>query len=303
MIDLHCHSCFSDGTDEPEALALKGDALGLSALALTDHDTLEGLPRFLRMQSQVQTRLLAGIELSCRFLGRELHILGLLIDPTDSVFRERIDTLRVRRDVRNCAMIEQLQALGIPIDLGAVKALAPSDLVSRTHIARQLVAIGAAATPHEAYRKLIGETGSAFVPFQELSPREAAHWIHEAGGVAIVAHPGRFVGGRFIWNEAMSDLQQAGIDGFEAYYGEYSPTEQKYFLELAARLGMLPSGGSDYHGSNKPGLEPGRGRGALKIPDSVLDALEQAQRGPFSGCSAGLSWGSAAKDAQCPRES
>lgn len=278
MIDLHCHSCFSDGTDAPEALALKAGAAGISALALTDHDTLEGLPRFLGMQPRVQTRLLAGIELSCRYLNRELHILGLLIDPLDASLRTHIDTVRARRHKRNHALVERLQALGYAIDLKSVQARAPSDLVSRTHFARHLASMGAVANPQEAYRKLIGENGSAFVPFQELTPVEAAQWIHEAGGVAIVAHPGRFAGGRFIWNEAMGELRRAGLDGFEAYYGEYSPTEQRHFLELAARLGMLPSGGSDYHGDNKPGLELGRGRGTLSIPDSVLEALEAARK-------------------------
>lgn len=282
MIDLHCHSIFSDGTDEPEALALKGEALGITALALTDHDTLDGLPRFLGMQPQVGIRLLPGIELSCRFLGRELHILGLLIDPLDPGFRARIDRVRARRNERNSALIERLQALGISIDLEALRNLAPTALISRTHFAQHLVVSGAAATPQEAYRRLIGEGGSAFVPFQELTPAEAAQWIHEAGGVAILAHPGRFAGGRFIWNEAMGELKRMGIDGFEAYYGEYGPTEQNHFLELADKLKMLPSGGSDYHGSNKPGLEMGIGRGTLRIPDSVLEGLEAGRKGSAS---------------------
>lgn len=274
MIDLHCHSCFSDGTDEPEALARLANAAGLTALALTDHDTLEGLPRFLAMQPSVETRLIPGIELSCRFLGRELHLLGLLMDPMDPGFRAHIDAVRSRRVDRNRALISRLQALGIPIDLEAVQAHAPSDLISRTHFARHLVTSGAVASPQEAYRKLLGENGAAFVPFEDLSPAEAARWIHEAGGVAIVAHPGRFAGGRFIWDEAMAELQGMGVDGFEAYYGEYSPTEQRHFLALATRLGMLPSGGSDYHGGNKLGLSLGNGRGNLAIPDSVLVALE-----------------------------
>ncbi len=258
-------------------MAIKGDELGISALALTDHDTLEGLPRFLAMQPQVTTRLVPGIELSCRFLGKELHILGLLVDPQNREFRARIDEVRTRRNQRNVKLIERLQSLGISISLEAVRQWAPSGLVSRTHFARQLAALGTVGNPPEAFRKLIGENGSAFVPFQELSPTEAAQWIHEAGGVALVAHPGRFAAGRFIWNEAMSELQRAGIDGFEAYYSEYGPAEQRYFLELAASLGMLPSGGSDYHGANKPGLELGRGRGSLIIPESVLENLEAAR--------------------------
>lgn len=273
MLDLHCHSCFSDGTEQPEDLALMADAAGLTALALTDHDTLAGLPRFLAMQPKVRTRLVPGIELSCRFLGRELHILGLLFDPGDAVFRARVDTVRIRRNARNEALVARLRAVGVPIELEAVKQLAPSELVSRTHFARHLVAMGAAPTPQDAYRKLIGEGGAAFVPFENLPPDEAARWIHEAGGLAIVAHPGRFGGGNFVWAEAMAELRIHGLDGFEAYYGEYGPQEQRHFLELAAALEMLPSGGSDYHGTYKPGLSLGTGRGSLRVPDSVLEAM------------------------------
>jgi len=279
VIDLHCHSLFSDGTEAPEALALKADELGLTALALTDHDTLEGLPRFLATQPHVKTRLLTGIELSCRFLGRELHILGVLFNAEDSVFRARIQEIRERRCRRNDSLIARLQSLGIPINLQDVRAFAPTDLISRTHFAKLLAAMGVVPTPQEAHRKLIGEGGPAFVPFQDLSPGEASQWIHEAGGVAIVAHPGRFAGGRFIWDDAMADLRDMGVDGFEAYYGEYGPEEQRRFLELADRLGMVPSGGSDYHGTMKPGLEMGRGRGNLRIPDSVLAALENCRLG------------------------
>jgi hypothetical protein len=277
MIDLHCHSIFSDGTDAPESLALQADERGLTALALTDHDTLEGLPRFLAMQSEVSTRLLPGIELSCRFLGRELHLLGLLFDPQDPAFRDRIQEVRDRRFRRNDALVERLQALGIPISLQQVRECAPTDLVSRTHFAKLLVALGIVSAPQEAHRKLIGEGCPAFVPFQELTPGEAAQWIHAAGGVAVVAHPGRFAGGRFIWDEAMADLRDQGIDGFEAYYGEYGPEEERRFLRLADRLGMVAAGGSDYHGGLKPGLEMGRGRGNLRIPDSVLAALEKCR--------------------------
>lgn len=279
MIDLHCHSIFSDGTEAPEALALKADALGLTALALTDHDTLEGLPRFLAMQPHVKARLLTGIELSCRFMGRELHILGLLFDAGDATFRSRIQEIRERRHRRNDSLIARLQSLGIPISLQAVRECAPTDLVSRTHFAKLLAAMGVVPTPQDAHRKLIGEGCPAFVPFQELSPLEASQWIHEAGGVAIVAHPGRFNGGRFIWDEAMADLRDMGLDGFEAYYGEYGPEEERRFLELADRLGMVPCGGSDYHGAMKPGLEMGRGRGNLRIPDAVLAALEKCGHG------------------------
>ncbi len=274
MIDLHCHSLFSDGTDAPETLATLAEAAGLVALALTDHDTLGGLPRFLASQSQVKTRLIPGIELSCRFLAMEFHVLGLFVDPADARLQDRMEGLRKRREERNLGMIDRLCALGVPITLQEVAALAPTPLLSRVHFAKALVQRGAAGSRQDAFARLIGDGRPGHVPFQPLSIGEIARWSREAGGVPILAHPGRSAPRGFCWEEAMRDLQQQGIAGFEAYYGDYGPTEQAYFVGLAHRLGMVPCGGSDYHGANKPGLALGTGRGTLNVPDTTLAALE-----------------------------
>ena len=278
MLDLHCHTLHSDGTDTPERLALLGEAARLTALCLTDHDTLGGIPAFLAMQPQVKVRLLVGTELSCRFLGQSLHVLGLLVDPQDAVFQARLEELRGRREDRNRRMILRLAELGCPLTVEEVQAHADTPLLSRVHFAKALAARGFVKRPQEAFERLIGDTCPGFVPRQELSPSEASRWIREAGGVPVVAHPGRFIGGGFHWDDAMADLQREGLEGLEGYYGEYRAAEQKYFVALAARLGMVVTGGSDYHGANKPGLRLGRGRGGLQVPDDILDRLETQQR-------------------------
>jgi predicted metal-dependent phosphoesterase TrpH len=278
VIDLHCHTFHSDGTDTPERLALLGEEAGLTALCLTDHDTLGGIPEFLALQPKVKTRLLVGTELSCHFLGRSLHVLGLLVDPSDARFQTRLTELRGRREDRNRRMILRLAELGCPITLEEVQAHSDTPLLSRVHFALALAARGFVRRAPEAFERLIGDDCPGFVPREELSPAEAVRWIREAGGVPVVAHPGRFMGGGFRWDEAMSDLQQQGLEGLEGYYGEYRAAEQKYFLALAARLGMVVTGGSDYHGAHKPGLRLGCGRGGLKVPDDLLDRLETQQR-------------------------
>ena len=278
MIDLHCHTLHSDGTDTPERLALLGDEARLTALCLTDHDTLGGIPAFLAMQPKVKVRLLVGTELSCRFLGRSLHVLGLLVDPADARFQTRLEELRERRDDRNRRMILRLAELGCPLTHEEVEAQADTPLVSRVHFAKALAARGYVRRAPEAFERLIGDDCPGFVPRQELSPAEAARWIREAGGVPVVAHPGRFAGSGFRWDEAMVDLQREGLEGLEGYYGEYRAAEQKYFVTLAARLGMVVTGGSDYHGGNKPGLRLGAGRGGLKVPDELLEKLEDRQK-------------------------
>ena len=278
VIDLHCHSLHSDGTDAPGGLALLGDQARLTALCLTDHDTLDGIPAFLAMQPQVKVRLLVGTELSCRFLGQSLHVLGLRVDPSDARFQSRLVELRARREDRNRRMLVRLAELGCPITLEDVQAQADSPLLSRVHFAKALATRGFVRRPPEAFERLIGDDCPGFVPREELSPSEASLWIREAGGVPVVAHPGRFAQGAFHWDEAMADLQRQGLEGLEGYYGEYRAAEQKYFVALGARLGMVVTGGSDYHGAHKPGLRLGRGRGGLQVPDDLLHRLEAQQR-------------------------
>ena len=273
MIDLHTHSLFSDGTDRPEDLARAAADAGLTAVALTDHDTLAGLERFMAMGDSVATQLVPGIELSCRFLGRSLHLLGLLLDFRDPRLAERVAAMGRKRLERNQAMVARLRDLGVPITWAEVAAEAPTDLVSRTHFARVLVRRGAAGSTEDAFRRLIGDDAPGFVPFPELAPGEAAAWIREAGGVALVAHPGRTFGRGFRWQEAMRDLRDQGVQGFEAWYPDYSPLEQAYFLDLAEQLDMVPCGGSDYHGGHKPGRTLG-----MAVPDQVLERLRGLRR-------------------------
>jgi hypothetical protein len=171
-------------------------------------------------------------------------------------------------------MVERLRSLNIPITLKEVKEFAPTHTVSRVHFAKALVKRGAAGSRQDAFARYLGDGCPGHVPFRNLSPSDAAQWISEAGGVAILAHPGRSAVRNFRWDEAMRELKAMGIAGFEAYYGEYGPTEQRYFCDLADKLDMIPCGGSDYHGALKEGLHLGTGRGSLNVPDHVLDALK-----------------------------
>jgi predicted metal-dependent phosphoesterase TrpH len=271
MIDLHCHSHFSDGTDPPEALALRADGMGLRALALTDHDSLDGLDGFMDMQGSVSTMLVAGIELSCEFAGRDLHVLGLFVDHRDAGLRGRISGLKSRRMKRNEQIFENLR--GMKIDLPGHGRGDHEGLVTRAHIANMLVRAGYAATRLDAFQRFLGEDGSAYAPFEYLSPRDAFAWIREAGGLPAIAHPGRFGKGAFVWERAMEDFRGMGALGIEAYYTEHSDAETAYFLGLCGDLGMAPTGGSDYHGALKPSCEMGIGRGRLSVPDSVLEGI------------------------------
>jgi predicted metal-dependent phosphoesterase TrpH len=276
MIDLHCHSICSDGSDSPAAIAKLADKSGISAVALTDHDTLAGLDGFLDQQSRVSARLIPGIELSCNFLGRDLHVLGLFINHRDAVFQERVQTLGIRRSKRNERIFKKLGELKIKIRPGDFFDESQQSLITRAHIADMLVETGHATTRTEVFQKYLGEDGSAYIPFEFLSPDEAFQWIKEAGGLPFIAHPGRFIRGQFVWDSAMADLRDRGASGIETYYSEHSETETAYFLSLCRTLDMLPSGGSDYHGQRKPGCKLGKGWGNLNVPDCVLEEMDRA---------------------------
>jgi predicted metal-dependent phosphoesterase TrpH len=278
MIDLHCHSRFSDGSDPPEAIVAKAGAIGLRAVALTDHDTLEGLDPFLGMQGATPVRLVPGIELSCEFAGRDLPVLGLFVDHRDPLFRGRVERLQARRLKRNEQVLENLRGMKIDLRSRGLWDREGEGPTTRGHIADMLVAGGYAADRQDAFRKYVGEDAPAYAPFDYLSPADAFSWIREAGGLPAIAHPGRFANGAFVWDRAMADFRDMGALGVETYYSEHSPAQTAYFLGLCQDLSMAPTGGSDYHGAMKPWCEMGTGRGGLAVPDSVLEGLEAALR-------------------------
>jgi len=272
MIDLHSHSIYSDGSDTPEYLAHMAGSMGLKALALTDHDTLAGLDRFLGQQYRVSTRLIPGIELSCEFLGHDLHVLGLFINHRDPTFQKRVQTLYTRRSKRNELIFQKLRDLNKKISPEALGD-GRRDVLTRAHIAEMLVKAGYAAAKAEAFQKYLGEDGLAYVPFEFLSPDDAFKWIAEAGGLPVIAHPGRFSKTPFAWDRAMANLRDRGARGIEAYHSDHSEGEMEYFLWLCDKLNMIPTGGSDYHGRYKPRCKMGIGWGNLNVPDWMLDGL------------------------------
>jgi len=274
MIDLHCHSNCSDGSDAPDILPRLAYQAGLKALALTDHDTLDGLDVFMDQQRRVSTRLIPGIELSCEFSGRELHVLGLFVNHRDALFRERVHGLGLRRQRRNAQIFQNLSNLEINIAQEDFFNGGQLSLITRAHIADMLLNAGHAATRLEAFQKYLGEEGLAYAPFEFLSPKDAFKWIREAGGLPAIAHPGRFYDGRFVWETAMADLYNMGARAIETYYTDHSETETAYFLALCDKLSMIPTGGSDYHGSCKPGCKIGVGYGSLSVPDWVIDRCQ-----------------------------
>ncbi|MBO4369468.1 MAG: PHP domain-containing protein [Desulfovibrio sp.] len=276
-IDLHTHTTFSDGTQRPEELVALAREIGLSALAITDHDTCEGVPYAVTACS-APLRVIRGCELSATTMYGELHILGLFIPDTPSPLDGIMARLREKRKRRNERIVEKLCALGLPIAMEEVLAMAGCGTVGRPHIARLLFKKGYVVSLKEAFTRYIGKDGPAFVPKEAFSPEEAVSSLARCGATVCLAHPFLYHYPESWLFATIKNLMPLGLDALEVWHTEHSDSDMRKAREWAQTLGLGESGGSDYHGLNKPGVHLGKGRGNLRIGIDVLFALEARRR-------------------------
>lgn len=274
--DLHTHSVFSDGTDTPEELIRQAEALGLSALALTDHNSVAGLPRFLVSGAGSPVEAVPGVEFSTEYCGGDLHILALFV-PAEH-FREVEDLValpdRWKRE-SNLDLAEKLTRAGFPIDYTALEASTPGGHVNRAHFGRELVRLGHAESVEEAFRKFLKPRCGYYTPPKRLDALETVAFIRSVGAVAVLAHPWLNLKTREALETFLDLAVPAGLDGMEVRYSKFSPEESNLALELAEKYGILPSGGSDYHGyAVKPDIAMGTGRGDLEVPENWHQRLK-----------------------------
>ncbi|MBR2986766.1 MAG: PHP domain-containing protein [Clostridia bacterium] len=277
-IDLHTHSKASDGSLTPRELVYHAKEAGLSAIALSDHDTTEGLPEAEKAASEVGIELIPAIEFSV-ISDTETHILGLFIEKSNQRLRDAIERSQIQRRDRAKITAQKLAALGF--DCPCEEALDPKDgtVIGRAHFAKLMVKKGYVSSVKEAFDKYLASGKPAYVGGHVLTDREAIDIIHEAGGVAVLCHPHLIRLSDSDLYVYMQKLVCYGLDAVEGYYTEFTPEMQKTFRHFAKRLGLLLSGGSDFHGANKPTIRIGKGYGNLEIPYSILTALkERAKR-------------------------
>lgn len=275
-IDLHTHTNFSDGSFSPAALVELAHKQGLNILAITDHDTTDGLAEALEATQALPLELIPGIELSTEFQGRETHMLGYFIDPADSQFQARLERLRETRLDRIQHILERLRTLNVEISLAEVEQVAGIGTIGRPHIAQVLIEKGYVKGMKEAFERFLGVRGAAYVRRVVPEAAEIITWITDAGGVPILAHP--------YWeglnaNEtviACRTMVDQGLRGLEVFYGTFSARQISSNLHLARQFDLLVTGGSDFHGSFKPEISIGTGRGSLNVPSTVTDRLRQA---------------------------
>jgi predicted metal-dependent phosphoesterase TrpH len=279
VIDLHTHSDRSDGSDPPGRIVELAHNVGCSAVALTDHDTLDGLPAARTRAEQLGIRLVPGCEVSCiPIAGGGVHVLVYFVDDPNSRLGVELFRLRDDRRARNEALAGRLQQLGIPVTLEMAAAHAGTvEGVGRPHFARAMVDVGAVATLDEAFGRYLGNSGEAYIPKGRLTVSDVCGLARDSGGVAVLAHPHTVGLEGDALASAVSGMAEAGLGGIEAVYGRYTPRQRNDMSNLARRFGLVATGGSDYHGAAKPDLHIGTGTGDLKVADRVLAQLEEAR--------------------------
>lgn len=276
-IDLHTHSTASDGTLTPTELMRAAKAAGLSAIALTDHDTFEGLPEARAEAERLGIELVPGCELSLDYGSHPTHLLALFVDERPGNVAQELTRVRTARAVRNLSMLEKLKSVGVHLKLSEVERHA-TGVVGRPHMAQAMMAQGVVRSFEEAFARFLGSGGLAYVPKAKLSPREAIGAIHADGGLAVLAHPYLLSQKQRQIEPILAELAALGLDGVEVYYTEHSDKYTAMVEEMAQRLGLLMSGGSDFHGTVKPGVALGKGRGGLFVRGELLDTMKNSLR-------------------------
>ncbi|MDR7481217.1 MAG: PHP domain-containing protein [Armatimonadota bacterium] len=267
-IDLHTHTTASDGLLEPAALVAEARARDVGLLAVTDHDTTAGVDAAMDAGRALSLEVWPGVELSCDVPAGEVHVLGYFVHHRLAWFQDLLNRLRAGRTERARRMVERLAALGAPVSFERVAALAAGGAVGRPHVARALVEAGHVRDVAEAFDRYIGRAGPAYVERVKISPPEAVHVIRAAGGLAVLAHPG--------WgdNDALvPDLVAAGLDGIEVYYPDHSPAQVERYAAVAARYGLLMTGGTDFHGGE---IATRVAVGSQYVPEILIPPLREA---------------------------
>lgn len=271
MIDLHSHTDASDGTFSPSQLIAEAVRVGVRYLGITDHDTFDGYDSALPLARQAGIELVCGIELSTKLHGRSVHLLGYFLSQDGMTdFRGWILEMQAARRDRNIRLIERLQSLGFDITLAEVQVRGRG-LTARPHFAQVMVEKGYVATIQQAFDDYLKESAKGYVYRQEPTFADGVAMIRNAGGIASLAHPVRVVGDLAAM---MPELCRDGLNAIEVYHSDHQPANTEMYLSLAKRYGLLATGGSDFHGAAKPGLDLGTGRGGnLKIPENLFENL------------------------------
>lgn len=276
LVDLHVHSNASDGTLTPSEVVQLAKKTGLTAMALTDHDTVDGVAEAVTSSREYDIEIIPGVELSCAYIAKEIHIVGLYIDCQNTSFLAELNRLKETRLARNEQMAAKCREHGLNITVEELINEYPDAVITRAHFASYLLKKGYVSCVKDAFDRYLNDHGPCFVPRYKMPCEETIELIHNAGGVAILAHPILYRLSDSELEKLVKYLTRCGLDGIEALYSTYTTGDETQIRKLARENGLLISGGSDFHGANKPHIQLGIGRGNLKIPYDVLENIKKS---------------------------
>jgi predicted metal-dependent phosphoesterase TrpH len=279
ILDLHLHTTASDGTMSPAELVRYAKGKGLRVIAITDHDTIEGLHEGIQEGDKLGLEVIPGVELSADVPRGTMHLLGYYIDPSGSELADKLRVLQQARMERNLKMVERLRGLGMAIELSEVKTAPEHGQIGRPHFAYMMVQKGYAQNIQDAFDRYLGKGRPAYVEKFRFSPEEAMRFIRKAGGITVLAHP-------FTLNQAqpedldalIADLKGKGLDGIEVYYPEHSEGQRRLYRSLAEKYGLVISGGSDFHGLTKDEVDLGEGYADRGVTYGLVEAIKARKK-------------------------
>lgn len=278
IVDLHTHSNKSDGSLSPSELVRLAARKGLSAIALTDHDTTDGIDEAMDAAFKEGIELIPGIEFSTEYEGRDIHIVGLYIDHNSEYFKRRLVNFVNGRLIRNREMCRRLTEHGMPVTYEELVFEYPDCVITRSHFADYLFQHGYVKSRKEAFDRYIGDRCPCFVPRKKITPMRAVEIILKAGGFPVLAHPVLYGMGMARLEQLVARLKKMGLQGIEAIYSTYTAADERDMRRLAEKYELCISGGSDFHGKAKPGLELATGYGKLFIPEEILDRIKERRK-------------------------
>ena len=282
MVDLHTHTTCSDGTYTPTELVDYAAKLGLTAIAVTDHDTVSGIEEAINHAKDLQRNglptvtVIPGIEFSAEYEGRDIHIVGLFIDYKGPVFKKYLEDFVSSRDARNEKMCLLLWGRGLWVTMDELKETFPDSVITRAHFARYMLQKGYINSLQEAFDKYIGDHGPCFIPREKVKVEDAVRLILDTGGIPILAHPTLYHMSRYNIDRLTGFLTEKGLKGIETKYSTYTNSEEQEITRIKEKYHLLSSGGSDFHGANKPDIDLGIGKGKLNVPDEFYYEMQKA---------------------------
>jgi predicted metal-dependent phosphoesterase TrpH len=275
--DLHTHSTYSDGTYSPAEIISEAEKLGLSAVALTDHNTVAGIPDFMAAARGSSVEAIPGVEVSCQYGDIELHLVGLFLPPENlDIVTVYLESLNRKKEESNRQMIQRLNQAGYALDYDEIRQSHPDGTVNRAVIASSMLEKGYVSSVEEAFQGLLSQKAGFYVPPQRLSFANAIALIRYVEAVPVLAHPFLNLKTKEKLRTCLVEAVPNGLMGMETLYSSYSPETQAAAQRIAREFGLLESGGSDFHGQTKPHISLGVGKGNLAVPASFADTLKNS---------------------------